>query len=859
LSFLRFEQANNSLAQCAGWQFAPSSGHVHNFRPAPENGLVYNNSVERFVHDRDGDYPPSPESGHNPGFDYFIGGRINGSPTQGYAAYLAGHKYAKCSTSGSTELDLEIRLAESVGANGYLEITLHTAGGQSLNARFDVNEQLSSSTPSARLEASRIEGGQISIEFADANWQEQRILKGVVIRNSTEQSLAVESVNISYPPQTTNRLIELNDRNRLFDPDQEQLCTDRSENPAICALDGSLPSTPTAERVSRCSPVWEESNTCGMRYVLNTVLGLQFTLAPHEYVTTSPIIDDGVLYTASFEQPQQKGHLRATDVTGTFPQRLWNAGELIPLAGTDQDPGRLASSDPPTVITPDNQVRTIFTTRSAAHHFAFQEFSAATAHELRQDLDVQTVAEAQALINTVRGRRGASTTLVEGLDDLPHRLWGISRSTPAVVGASSQVSPAENRDKVVYVGAEDGMLHAFYAGHLESGERHYTLDDEAAGKELWAYIPHSLLPHLNGQPFNDPNRAAIVHVDGSPAVGDFFVDLNDDGQPEWRTLLVGTASIQSLNQGIVFTLDVSEPYDPKVLWERTFEELNLGNARGVAIGSVRTGDTLRNNIYLTSSFAEKTGADGVADALNGQYGIQATALDLLTGEPLWHFFNRYQDGAANVNASPAIPALLDADDNGSIDLIVFGDMAGRLWAISGDGEPLGSGPIYTVPGGETAPIGSSVALTGRTAVFGTGGTDHATDDQTYAIYAVKIRAGDGQLLWTHPLEAGEKVWGTPTIDQAGQVFFGTATGYRAQHDPTEQSTSGRLVVLDKTGSEISSTATSGAVLGNIEVAPGIVVAVSLTGEVNQLGVARRKDSAEQNQQPPLKVFSWRAP
>jgi len=73
------------------------------------------------------------------------------------------------------------------------------------------------------------------------------------------------------------------------------------------------------------------------------------------------------------------------------------------------------------------------------------------------------------------------------------RLGDINHSTPAVVGPPGEdprlmgdgyaefKAAYENRRKVVYVGANDGMLHCF---------------DVITGEELWAYIPYNQVSRL---------------------------------------------------------------------------------------------------------------------------------------------------------------------------------------------------------------------------------------------------------------------------------------------------------------------------------------------------------------------------
>jgi Tfp pilus assembly protein, tip-associated adhesin PilY1 len=83
------------------------------------------------------------------------------------------------------------------------------------------------------------------------------------------------------------------------------------------------------------------------------------------------------------------------------------------------------------------------------------------------------------------------------------------------------------RTPMVYVGANDGMLHAFYA----------TLDPNPAlnaGQEAWAVIPSSVLSNM--YKLADDNYKRDGHqfyVDGTPVVGDAFIG------GAWKTILVG--------------------------------------------------------------------------------------------------------------------------------------------------------------------------------------------------------------------------------------------------------------------------------------------------------------------------------
>jgi type IV pilus assembly protein PilY1 len=108
-----------------------------------------------------------------------------------------------------------------------------------------------------------------------------------------------------------------------------------------------------------------------------------------------------------------------------------------------------------------------------------------------------------------------------------------------------------NRTPMIYVGANDGMLHAF---------------DANTGEEKFAYVPkvvYNRLPALS-----DPNYAHQYTVDGTPTVVDAFFGN------AWHTVLV--AGLRGGGQGI-YALDVTDPGAwnteskgaTRVLWEFT--------------------------------------------------------------------------------------------------------------------------------------------------------------------------------------------------------------------------------------------------------------------------------------------------
>jgi hypothetical protein len=99
------------------------------------------------------------------------------------------------------------------------------------------------------------------------------------------------------------------------------------------------------------------------------------------------------------------------------------------------------------------------------------------------------------------------------------------------------------RKATVFVGANDGMLHAFDAGN---------------GKERWAYVPRITMKKLYVQAGTTYGTNHQYTVDGAPELGDVQIDGS------WRSVLVG--GLNAGGRGF-YALDVTDPANPKALWE----------------------------------------------------------------------------------------------------------------------------------------------------------------------------------------------------------------------------------------------------------------------------------------------------
>lgn len=135
------------------------------------------------------------------------------------------------------------------------------------------------------------------------------------------------------------------------------------------------------------------------------------------------------------------------------------------------------------------------------------------------------------------------------------------RSLPAPYGASydSYMTAKQSRPAMVYVGANDGMLHAFHGGIDHQGNV-----SAQGGREMFAYVPRAVLGHMGNLLF--PYQPGAVgqkfqhryYVDGPITVGDAHYGGG------WKTVLVGTTGAGGRS---VFALNVSDPSTFQRLWE----------------------------------------------------------------------------------------------------------------------------------------------------------------------------------------------------------------------------------------------------------------------------------------------------
>jgi type IV pilus assembly protein PilY1 len=207
------------------------------------------------------------------------------------------------------------------------------------------------------------------------------------------------------------------------------------------------------------------------------------------------------------------------------------------------------------------------------------------------------------MVNYLRGQTGNEVTLYR---DREHVLGDTVNAKPAFVGkpnllygdavspdyASFKAGPAGSRQSVLYIAANDGMLHAF------NGD---------TGAELWAYAPRLLMPELFKLAASNYDINHRYYTDGSPSPMDVFIG------GAWKTILVG-----GLNAGGrgYYALDVTDPLNPKGLWEFCSDatlcavsDPDLGLSYGQAVITKRPSDG-KWVVIVTSGYNNVSPGDG---------------------------------------------------------------------------------------------------------------------------------------------------------------------------------------------------------------------------------------------------------
>jgi hypothetical protein len=335
-------------------------------------------------------------------------------------------------------------------------------------------------------------------------------------------------------------------------------------------------------------------------------------------------------------------------------------------------------------------------------------------------------------------------------------LGDIIHSTPLVVGdpvfnfpdtafpkkySTFKTTWKGNRETIVYVGANDGMVHAF---------------SDKDGKEKFGIISTNHLGKLKELRTNTHQ----FFVDSSPRAYDVFFG------GAWRTVLV---SGQRSGGNYYFALDVTDPKDgkyPEVIWDVTDPGMGDTWSRP-EIGWVRISGQEKFVAFVGGGYS-------TTDDVGNTFYV----IDMADGSILRKFI---VGGPAN--KIPAGATAFDSDLDGRVNGVYFGDINGVLWKIKIDGEEDIAKwqliQLYTPS--TTTPVFYPPAVTknnqGKIMVYYGQGDETNVFEQisSNSFFEIWDNADVGVMIWEEKLGAGEKMLAAPSI--ANNVVYFTSWVY----------------------------------------------------------------------------------
>jgi len=223
---------------------------------------------------------------------------------------------------------------------------------------------------------------------------------------------------------------------------------------------------------------------------------------------------------------------------------------------------------------------------------------------------------------------------------------------------------------VVYVGANDGMLHAFNA-----------ID----GRELWAFIPTPVIANLAN--LADKEYGANYHtnyVNGSPVVSDVCISGCTGAGAVWRTILV--SGLNGGGRGY-FAIDVTDPENPVLLWEFYAQASGSNSNLGYSFGNPQTTKMLDGRwvVLLTSGYNNGTYARKLSDGTlvnNSPMGDGAGylyVLDVYSGAII-KTLSTGEGSAANPSGLAKVSIYVEQMfENNTVTNVYGGDLNGNIW------------------------------------------------------------------------------------------------------------------------------------------------------------------------------------
>jgi len=314
----------------------------------------------------------------------------------------------------------------------------------------------------------------------------------------------------------------------------------------------------------------------------------------------------------------------------------------------------------------------------------------------KNDLEVGDPSLGPLRVDYLRGKRketieSESSGAGQFFRDRNHLLGSIVNSTPRYVGVPDSNWPNADafgdgkytvfrntnldRTPVVYVGANDGMLHGFLAKNADDG----------GGNEVLAYVPSFVSSSANGEGLHNltnPNYEHRYYVDLNLEIVDVYTKGRKDGgngidnTEKWRTVLIGGSRAGAKG---IFALDVTDPGDfsetkaaKTVLWEFTHPDLGyLVEPPEIAQMEWPDGN-IRWTVFVPSGYNTDTTGFFMLDLEAGLDG------EWSNGDYIYHEFDNAGSGLSPLTVVDSV------NDDYLVDRVYAGDLDGRMWVAYND-------------------------------------------------------------------------------------------------------------------------------------------------------------------------------
>ncbi|MDF1483651.1 PilC/PilY family type IV pilus protein [Ramlibacter sp. H39-3-26] len=540
-------------------------------------------------------------------------------------------------------------------------------------------------------------------------------------------------------------------------------------------------------------------------------------------VSSAALTMEGAKYVAKFDSTTVQGDIEAysLDDYGFFKTTPdWKAGQKLRIAasGADGTGGDQGASR--TIVTDWAGVGKDFIWAALPDDYKTRMAS----------INSLTEANAQLAVNYIRGdqtKEGVNGLRIRG-DSL---LGPVVNATPWLQAAPSAdyigatfpgyatfVRNQQDRDSLLWVGANDGMVHAF---------------NPDSGAEVFAYIPSALanrlveIPlqrgttgrtHVDGANFisstseAQPQGTVWPYVDGSPFAGDVQLGTGSSTETDaqaaarWRSYVFGT-----LGRGgkAVYALDATDTgalSKDSFKWQFTSDDnANLGYITGDV--SSNTGSNQASPIVKLNNGRFAVIFGNGYKSTTGAASLFILYVDGPSSAGTWTQGTHYRELVATAGTASCTsncnglmtPTWVDVNGDGTADVIYAGDLKGNMWRFNvGSTDPAQWGvpyefageklPLYiarsTSTGSDQSVVTNALPITsapeivfrstgGMMVVFGTGDAFDSSNfpriGVTQRIYGIWDKPGYASDVTQLP-QASDLVARTYTVQSDGTVI-----------------------------------------------------------------------------------------